>query len=225
MSQSKRDHHLVVTQDMYDYILAHSLRESPEAQGLREATSRHPRARMMGAPDEAQFLANIAKIMGAKKIIEVGTFTGYTALVLAQALPDDGKLVCLDVSTEFTEVGRPFWEKAGVNGKIDLIIAPAVESLDKMLDNGEEGQYDFAFIDANKNNYDKYYERLLKLVRKNGVIVVDNTLWDGAVVRPHDPEDEDTVALKTLNDKFAEDQRVDISFLGIADGVTILRKK
>lgn len=222
---AKFENHLAVDQHMYRYILAHSLRESPEAQELRQVTAKHRSARMMGAPDEAQFLANLVKIMGAKRLIEVGTFTGYTALILGQALPADGTLLCLDVSKEFTDIGRPFWAKAGVSDKIKLVLAPAVQTLDTLLSSGEQGSYDFAFIDADKENYVHYYERLLQLVRTNGVIVIDNTLWGGSVVYPARQGDGETAALQALNTLLAADQRVDITFLGIADGVTILRKK
>eukprot|EP00294_Goniomonas_avonlea_P009298 CAMPEP_0114549004 /NCGR_PEP_ID=MMETSP0114-20121206/5290_1 /TAXON_ID=31324 /ORGANISM="Goniomonas sp, Strain m" /LENGTH=227 /DNA_ID=CAMNT_0001733645 /DNA_START=35 /DNA_END=718 /DNA_ORIENTATION=- len=208
----------------YQYLLDHSLKESPAVKKIREATLLHPMAKMQAAPDESQFLALLLKMLNAKKVIEVGVFTGYTTLVLAEALPDDGKVLALDVSEEYVAVGKPYWAESSSGKKIDLRLAPGVDTLDSELASGAEGTYDFAFIDADKVNYDAYYERCLRLLRPGGLIGVDNTLWGGRVARP-DIVDPDTVAIRTLNAKISSDDRVEIAFLRIADGLTLCRKK
>ena len=206
-----------------DYLVAHTAREHPAQTGLREATRTHPHAGMQIGPEQAQFMALLVKLMGVRRAIEIGVFTGYSALTVALALPADGRLLACDISDEYTRVGRPFWEAAGVAGKIDLQLGPALATLDARIAAGEAGQYDFAFIDADKAGYDAYYERCLVLLRPGGLIAIDNVLWGGSVARP--AQDADTAALQALNDKIHADQRVDLAMLPIGDGVTLARKR
>jgi len=208
---------------LYDYVVAHGVREHAAQKALREATRSQPHAGMQIGPDQGQFLAMLARVGGFRRAIEVGVFTGYSALSVALALPDDGYLLACDVSEAYTGVGKPFWAQAGVAHKIDLRIAPAVETLDAQLAAGSGGSYDFAFIDADKSSYDAYYERCLRLLRPGGLIAIDNVLWGGAVARP--AEDADTRALQALNDKIHADERVDIVLVPIGDGVTLARKR
>lgn len=211
---------------LYDYVLESSLREHPVLAELRAATRDHPRAQMQISPEQGQLLALLVKLIGARRTIEVGVFTGYSALAVALALPDNGHILACDVSDEFTQVGRPFWKRAGVADKIDLVLEPALTTLDARLAAGEAGRYDFAFIDADKTNYDGYYERCLRLLRTGGLIAIDNTLWSGRVAEPVDPaKDADTAALQALNLKLRDDSRVDISLLPIGDGLTLARKR
>jgi len=214
---------LPIDDRIYRYVLEHSVREHPELAALREATHGHPHAGMQIGPDQGQFMALLVKLLGAKRTIEIGTFTGYSALAVALALPDDGRLLACDISDEFTRVGRPFWRRAGVEHKIELVLAPATQTLDARLAAGEAGGYDFAFIDADKAGYDAYYERCLRLVRPGGVIAFDNTLWGGAVAGP--AKDADTAALQALNDKLHHDERIDLSLLTVGDGLTIARRR
>jgi predicted O-methyltransferase YrrM len=208
---------------LYDYVLAHSLREHPAQIALREATKDHPHAGMQIGPEQGQFMALLARILGARRAIEIGVFTGYSALTVALALPEDGYLLACDISDEYTRVGKPYWQAAGVTAKIDLHIGPALQTLDARLAAGETGSYDFAFIDADKTGYDAYYERCLELVRQGGVIAIDNVLWNGSVARP--AKTADTQALQALNDKLHRDERVDVSLLPIGDGLTLARKR
>ena len=205
------------------YLVAHSARETPTQAGLREATRSQPAAGMQIGPEQAQFLGLLVKLIGARRTIEIGVFTGYSALAVALALPEDGKLLACDISDEYTRVGRPFWEGAGVARKIDLQLGPALATLDARIAAGEAGQYDFAFIDADKSGYDAYYERCLVLLRPGGLIAIDNVLWGGSVARP--AEDADTAALQALNTKIHADARVDMAMLPIGDGVTLARKR
>ncbi len=168
-------------------------------------------------------MALLVRLIDARRAIEVGVFTGYSALTVALALPDDGELLACDISDEYTRVGRPFWEQAGVAKKIELRLGPARETLDARLAAGEAGRYDFAFIDADKVGYDAYYERCLQLLRAGGLIAIDNTLWGGSVARP--ATDADTTALQLLNAKLHGDERVDLSMLPIGDGPTLARKR
>jgi predicted O-methyltransferase YrrM len=207
-----------------DYVQQVGTRLHPAQHGLREATRGHRAAGMQIGADQGQFMGFLVRALGVKRALEIGTFTGYSALSVALALPDDGQLVACDISTEFTDIGKPFWHQAGIAHKIDLRIAPATETLDAMLARGEAGSFDFAFIDADKSNYDAYYERCLVLVRQGGVIAVDNVLWNGAVIDP-EKNSEDTQALRALNLKLHADERVDISMLAIGDGLTLLRIK
>jgi predicted O-methyltransferase YrrM len=208
---------------LYQYLMDRSVREHPAQTALRAATASHPHAGMQISPDQAQFMALLVKLLGARRAIEIGVFTGYSALAVALALPDDGRLLACDISDDYTRIGRPFWAQAGVAHKIDLRLAPALDTLDAELAAGSAGQYDFAFIDADKTGYDAYYERCLQLLRPGGLITIDNTLWSGRVARP--ARDADTTALQQLNAKLHGDQRIDLSLLAIGDGLTLARKR
>jgi predicted O-methyltransferase YrrM len=208
---------------LYRYLLSHSLREHPAQTALREATRTHAHAGMQIGPEQGQFMALLVKLIGARRAIEVGVFTGYSALSVALALPDDGRLLACDISAAYTSVGRPHWEAAGVAHKIELVIGPALATLDARLAAGGAGQHDFAFIDADKSGYDAYYERCLALLRPGGLIAIDNVLWGGSVARP--AQDADTAALQALNTKLHGDARVDIAMLPIGDGLTLARKR
>ena len=206
----------------YEYLLAHSLREDPRLAKLRAETASHPKVNMQIAPEQGQFMQMLVLLSGARRAIEVGVFTGYSSLAVMLAMPEDGWLLALDVSEEYTAVARRHWQAAGVAGRIELVIAPAAETLDARLARGEAGQYDFAFIDADKTSYLAYYERLLKLLRPGGLIVVDNTLWSGEVANPENRE-ADTRALREFNDALHRDPRVDIALLPVGDGLTLAR--
>lgn len=208
---------------LYDYLLAHSLREHPEQAALRAATASHPHGGMQISPEQGQFMQLLVKLIGACRTIEIGTFTGYSALTVALALPEDGKLLACDISDEYTSIGKPYWQRAGVAKKIELVLARATKTLDARIATGEAGSYDFAFIDADKASYDAYYERCLQLVRAGGLIAFDNVLWSGAVANP--AVDEDTRALQALNDKLHGDDRIDMAMLPIGDGLTLARKR
>lgn len=215
---------LSLDERLYHYMLAQSLREVPAQTALRAATQSHPLAGMQVAADQAQFMALLVKLLGVRQAIEVGVFTGYSALAVALALPADGRLLACDISTEYTSIGRPFWTQAQVADKIDLRIGPALQTLDTCIVAGEAGRYDFAFIDADKTGYDGYYERCLQLVRTGGLIAIDNTLWSGRVAdAAHN--DADTAAVRTLNAKLHHDQRIDLSMLPLSDGLTLARKR
>ena len=179
---------------------------------------------MQIAPEQGQFMALLVELIGARRIIEIGTFTGYSALCMAEAMPVDGRLICCDLSEEWTGIARGFWREAGVAERIDLRLAPALETLDALLAQGGEGQFDMAFIDADKGNYTRYFDRCLTLVRPGGLILFDNTLWDGRVADPDD-QDEDTRAIRALNDRLLGDQRVTLSLVPIGDGLTLARKR
>lgn len=209
---------------LYRYLLDASLREHPALARLRAETATHPRVNMQIAPEQGQFMALLVQLMGATRCIEVGVFTGYSSLAMALALPSDGHVVACDVSEEYTAVARRHWAAAGVADKIDLRLAPATETLDALLAQGEAGRYDFAFIDADKEGYAGYYERLLQLLRPGGLVAVDNTLWDGAVADPanHEP---DTVAIRAFNERLRDDERIDLSLVPIGDGLTLARKR
>ena len=208
---------------LFEYLLAQSLREVPAQAALREATRTHPHAGMQISPDQGQFMALLVKLMGARRTIEVGTFTGSSALTVALALPQEGHVLACDISDEYARVGRPFWQQAGVAHKLELVIAPALQTLDARLAAGEAGTHDFAFIDADKANYDLYYERCLTLLRAGGLIALDNMLWSGAVAHP--AKTADTAALQQLNAKLHRDERIDLTLLTVGDGLTLARKR
>lgn len=215
---------LKLSDQLYDYLLSTSLRESNVLKRLREETARLPEASMQIAPEQGQLMALLVRLIGAKKTLEVGVFTGYSALVVAQALPPDGKVVGCDVNEAYTAIARRYWKEAGVEHKIELHIAPAVETLDMLLEKGEAGTFDFAFIDADKVRYDAYYERALKLVRTGGLIAIDNVFRRGRVADPS-VTDPDTQATRVLNAKLLHDDRVYISMIPIADGLTLAMKR
>lgn len=208
---------------LYRYLQEHSVREHPVLRELREATAGMPHAGMQISPEQGQFMALLVRLMGARRALEVGVFTGYSALSVALALPPDGKVIACDVSEEWTAMARRYWDKAGVSQKIDLELAPALETLDKLLAAGGAGKFDFAFIDADKTNYRGYYERSLQLVRVGGLIAVDNTLWSGYVADPSHQE-KDTQAIRAFNDALHADARVAISMLPMGDGLTLALK-
>ncbi|MBD2292779.1 class I SAM-dependent methyltransferase [Anabaena sphaerica FACHB-251] len=210
-------------QNLYEYILSVSLREPEILTQLRQETAQLPMAIMQISPEQGQLMALLVKLLGAKKTLEVGVFTGYSSLVTALALPADGKIVACDVSEEFTSIARRYWEKAGVANKIDLRIAPALETLDNLLAAGEGSSFDFAFIDADKGNYENYYERSLQLIRPGGLITVDNVLWSGKVADP-EIQDNQTKKIRAFNQKLHQDSRITLSLVPIADGLTLARK-
>lgn len=213
----------LIPEQLYPYFQAVSLREPPLLRELREVTANIPRGQMQVPPEQGQFLQLLVKLTGAKQCLEVGVFTGYSSLSVALALPADGKVVACDVSVEWTNIARQFWERAGVAGKIDLRLAPGVETLDRLLAEGRHGTFDFAFIDADKANYWNYYVRAYELVRSGGLIGIDNTLWYGKPVDLADQSD-DTVAIRDFNRRLHGDERVLISMLPIGDGLTLALK-
>lgn len=210
---------------LYRYLLDASLREHPALAELRAITHAHPLARMQIAPEQGQFMQMLVRLIGARRTIEIGVFTGYSALAVALALPDDGCIVACDISDEYTRIGQPCWDKAGVAHKIDLRLAPALQTLDTLLASDAVGGFDFAFIDADKTGYDAYYERCLALLRSGGLIAVDNVLWGGRVAMPADAVDDDTAALQAFNEKLHHDERIDLSLVPIGDGLTLARKR
>ena len=214
---------LTLDDTLIEYLYANSLREHPQQSALREATREHPQARMQISPEQGQLMALLIKLVGARRAIEIGVFTGYSALTAALALPADGYLLACDISDEYTRVGHPYWERAGVAHKIDLVLAPARQTLADRVAAGEAGRYDFAFIDADKSGYDAYYECCLQLVRAGGLIAIDNVLWSGAVARA--AQSDDTRALQALNAKLHHDERIDLALLPIGDGLSLARKR
>ncbi|MEM1310066.1 MAG: class I SAM-dependent methyltransferase [Cyanobacteria bacterium P01_H01_bin.153] len=209
---------------LYDYLLSISLREPEVFHQLRQETAEHPDWDMQIAPDQGQFMALLLQLMGARKILEIGTFTGYSALWLASALPDEGTIITCDVDEEVTAIARRYWQKAEMDAKIDLRLAPAVETLDQLLAAGQADTFDFIFIDADKVNYDRYYEKSLQLLRVGGLVAIDNTLWFGRVI-DSECQDEATVAIRALNEKIYQDSRVNVSLISIADGLTLAIKQ
>jgi caffeoyl-CoA O-methyltransferase len=214
-----------LSDNLYQYLLANSVREPAILTKLRQETATHPLVNMQISPEQGQFMGLLVQIIGAKKCLEVGVFTGYSALAVALNLPDDGKLIACDVSAEFTSIASKYWQEAGVSEKIELKIAPALETLDRLLASGEAETFDFAFIDADKNNYAAYYDRCFQLVRSGGLILVDNVLWYGRVADPAMDEDKRTQSIKQINQQIYQDDRVQISLIPIGDGLTIARKK
>ncbi|OYD93355.1 SAM-dependent methyltransferase [Nostoc sp. 'Peltigera membranacea cyanobiont' 210A] len=209
---------------LYNYLLSVSLREPEILEKLRQETANHPRSGMQISPEQGQFMSLLVQLIGAKKTLEVGVFTGYSSLSVALALPPDGKIIACDVSEEFTAIARRYWQEAGVADKIDLRLAPALETLDRLLATGQAETFDFAFIDADKENYDGYYERSLQLVRPGGLIAIDNVLWSGQVADEQN-QDESTQAIRALNEKLHHDERITLSLVPIADGLTLAIKR
>lgn len=215
---------LNLTDNLYDYYQKISLRESPILKKLRDETASMTGAVMQISPEQGQFMALLIELLGARKTLDIGTFTGYSALVVAQALPPDGKVIACDISAESGKVAKRYWKEAKVENKIELRLAPAGETLQHLIDNGESSTFDFSFIDADKANYDEYYEKSLQLVRRGGLIAVDNVLWGGAVADAAN-NDAQTKAIRALNVKLLHDERVTISMIPIGDGLTLARKR
>ncbi|EDV19305.1 uncharacterized protein TRIADDRAFT_33791 [Trichoplax adhaerens] len=209
---------------IYQYVLKYGFRKHPVLQRLCDKSAGHPEAIMAATSDEVSMMQFLLQLIHAKKVLEVGVFTGYTTLGMALALPSDGKVIGLDISKEFVDIGRPFWKEAGVDGKIDIRLGPAVESMDQLLGDNESGTFDFIFIDADKTNYVDYYEKSLQLLRKDGMIAIDNTLWRGYVA-DESINDADTTMVRQLNSIIKDDERVEFVMLTVADGVTLVRKK
>src|SRR5688572_10556355 len=210
--------------DVYQYLSKVSSRELPVLARLRAATAPRPEAEMQISPEQGQFMALLARLVGARRCIELGTYTGYSALAVALALPADGKLIACDVNDEFTRIGRPFWKEAGVESKIDLRLQPALQTLDELLKNGQQNTFDFAFVDADKPNYIHYYEKLLQLVRPGGLICADNTLGLSGtpIIRQNHAAAQ---AMREFNEHVHRDERVDLSMLPIGEGLTLLRRR
>jgi predicted O-methyltransferase YrrM len=215
--------HTPITDAMADYVRAISVREPEALRAQRLGTDDHPQAGMQTGPEQGQLLQLLARIAGAKKTLEVGVFLGYSSTWVALALPPGGKIIACDLSEEFTRRARQTWREAGVEDKIELRLGPAVQTLDAMIAAGDAGTFDFAFIDADKSNYDNYYERALVLVRKGGLIVIDNVLWHGSVVDEKD-HSEDTEAIRAFNRKVLDDSRVAMSLITLGDGLTVACK-
>lgn len=215
---------IAMTDEIHDYMLKVSLRESEVMRRLREETQKRSDANMQIAPEQGQFMALLAELIGARRCIEIGTFTGYSALAVADVLPEDGKIICCDVSEEYTAIARRYWKEAGVENKIELRLAPAQQTLDALLGEELADAFDFIFVDADKEGYDGYYERGLKLLREGGLIAFDNVLWSGKVADPGQ-DDADTRALRALNEKLGKDERISLSMVPIGDGLTLARKR
>lgn len=213
-----------VDDELLDYIREVSLRESELKRELREETGEMEAAAMQISPEQGQLMRLLASMLGTNKALEIGTFTGYSAICVAEAIPEGGRLVACDVNEEWTDIARKYWERAELDDRIELHLRPAVETIAALKEDGEEGTFDFAFIDADKENYDAYYEGCLDLLRPGGLIGIDNTLWSGQVVDPED-QSESTQAIRALNDKVADDERVDISLVPVGDGLTMARKR
>ena len=215
---------LHLSDKLYQYVLDVSLRDDAVSRRLRAETRKLPLGMMQIGPDQGQFMALLIKLIGARKALEVGTFTGYSALCVARALPENGRLICCDVSEEFTDIARKYWKLAKIDSKITLKLAPALKTLDELVKSGQSGSFDFAFIDADKTNYGKYYERCLTLLRPGGLIAIDNVLWSGAVIDAR-KQDADTRAIRAFNRRLKQDRRVDLSMVTVGDGLTLARKR
>lgn len=215
---------LNLTPQLYEYLHRVSLREPEILTQLRAETASHPMAQMQIAPEQGQFMAFLVELIGAKKTLDIGVFTGYSALVVALALPPDGVVIACDTDADVTQIASRYWEAAGVAEKIHLRIAPALETLDSLLTMGQRETFDFAFIDADKRNYLEYYERSLQLLRPGGLLVIDNVLWSGRVADPSD-QDARTAAIRHFNQQLHGDERITLSLIPVADGLTLARKR
>jgi predicted O-methyltransferase YrrM len=210
--------------EMQDYLVRHGVREPEILRRLRDETAPIPQHDMQIAPEQGALLSLLVELLGAKRAIELGTFTGYSSLVTMLAMPPDGTMVCCDISDEWTSVARRYWAEAGVADRVELRLGPALETLDELLASGAEGTFDFAFIDASKREYPDYHERIVRLLRSGGLAAYDNVFWDGGVI-DESMQDEDTLGVRRLNERLAADERVSISMIPVADGVTLARKR
>ncbi len=215
---------ITVDDRLYDYLCEVSLRETELMRRLREETSAMPNAGMQISPEQGQFLALLVRLIGAERIVEVGTFTGYSALCMASVLPPTGGLIACDVNAEWTAIASRYWAEAGIGDRIDLRLAPALDTLDDLIAGGDAGRFDFGFIDADKENYQGYFERVLALLRAGGLVAIDNVLWGGSVANPT-KQDKDTGAIRAFNNALHGDARVDLSLVPIGDGLTLARKR
>ena len=213
---------ICITEKLYEYILSVSLREPEVLKDLRRETALDENSNMQISPEQGQFMALLVKMLGAERTLDIGVYTGYSSLCIAMSIPEKGRVVACDVSREWTDIARRYWRRAGVEDKIELHLVPAKQTLKKLIEEGTT-TFDFAFIDADKKNYDQYYEKCLQLIRPGGLIAIDNVLWDGAVADEGN-DDADTVAIRALNHKIHTDPRVEISLVPIADGLTLARK-
>jgi predicted O-methyltransferase YrrM len=209
---------------LWEYIRAVTLREPDVLRRLREETARYPNSNLQISAEQGQLMALLMHLIGARRTIEIGVFTGYSALAVALALPEDGRVIACDINKDWTSLGRRYWREAGVEDKIDLRLAPALATLDGLIARGQAGQFDFVFIDADKTNYENYYERALVLLRPGGLIAVDNVLWYGRVIDAS-VDDPDTRAIRAFNRQLKDDDRVWLSMLAIRDGLTLACKK
>jgi predicted O-methyltransferase YrrM len=214
---------IAMTGQLQRYLIEHTVREPAILAALRQLTAKMPQASMQIAPEQGQLIQLLVRLIGARRCLEIGTFTGYSALCVALAMPRDGEIIACDVSLEWTQIARRFWREAGVDARIDLRIAPALTTLDQLLQGGGSS-FDFAFIDADKENYLEYYERVVELLRPGGLLVVDNVLWGGAVADAS-VQDAETNAIRALNDRARDDERVDMSLVPIGDGLLLARKR
>jgi predicted O-methyltransferase YrrM len=219
---SNRSHGL--NDELYTYMVHVGVREDPLLARLRDETARLPQHDMQIAPEQGAFMALLVELMGARKTIELGTFTGYSSLAVALALPPDGRIVCCDMSEEWTNVARRYWQEAGVADRVDLRLGPALATLDRLIADGEEGTFDFAFVDAEKSEYPDYHERLMQLLRAGGLLVYDNVFWGGEVANPS-VKDQSVEGVRTLNERLRTDERVTVSMIPVADGLTLARKR
>jgi predicted O-methyltransferase YrrM len=215
---------IAMTEALHAYLLKATVREPALLARLRQETAQLPNGGMQISPEQGQLMSLLIELVGARRALEVGVFTGYSSTVVAMALPADGRLIACDVSEEWTNVARRYWREAGIEAKIDLQVGPALQTLDALLASGQAGSFDFAFIDADKTSYDGYYERCLSLLRSGGLLAVDNTLWSGAVADPTDQR-ESTRIIRALNEKIAADARVTASLVPIGDGLYLARKR
>lgn len=215
---------LTLDDSLYRYLLEVSLRETPLLRRLREETARLPNANWQIAPEQGQFMALLVRIAGARRVLEIGTYTGYSALCMAAALPEDGELLSLDISTEYTDIARRYWQEAGLGARIALRLAPALESLQALEREGQGGRFDLVFVDADKTGYPAYLEHALRLLRPGGLVLFDNTLWGGRVLEAA-PESADTRAVQALNRALRDDPRIELSLLPLGDGLSICRKR